>query len=137
MPVSNPISKSSAVDGTRLAIGAALAIGLGTAGTALVSTAEIAFPGAVVGLVLLAFLMRLPTVAEGVGALFDRVAPHMILFFVPAGSGIVAEAHSLAADWMVVGAVVLLGTPASVAAVALAAHAILDRRTGRDGMPLS
>lgn len=106
--------------------GAVLALGLGLAGGALAEAAGLALPGAVIGLVGLAALMALapPAAASGASALFDRVSPHMILLFVPAGSGVVSRAPDLAADWPAVGLAVLIGTPAVIAIVAVAAQAL-------------
>ena len=138
-----PTARSAATgvslrNSVHLAVGATLATGLGAMGVFLMSTAGLALPGAVVGLGLLALLLRFsPRAADGAEALFDRISPHMVLFFVPAGSGIVANADALMDDWLVLVLVVLLGTPAALAAVALAASAVLGRRSksGEDVSP--
>jgi holin-like protein len=112
-----------------LLAGGAVALVLGAAGTAVAHGAGLALPGAVIGLVALAVLLHLsPALDRGAGALFDRVAPHMVLLFVPAGSGVVARAADLSGDWLVLGAAVLIGTPATVAVAGLAAQALLARR---------
>lgn len=108
--------------------GALLAVCLGLLGTVIAEASGLALPGAVIGLVALAVLLHLtPSLEAGVGALFDRAAPHMILLFVPAGSGVLARAADLSGEWLAVGGAILLGTPLTIAVVAFAAQAIFSR----------
>jgi holin-like protein len=108
--------------------GVLLAVCLGLLGTAIAEASGLALPGAVIGLVALAVLLHVaPALEGGTGAAFDRAAPHMILLFVPAGSGVLARAADLSGDWLAVGGAILLGTPLTIAVVALAAQALFAR----------
>jgi putative effector of murein hydrolase LrgA (UPF0299 family) len=129
-----PLPACLGVDPARLALGALLATALGGAGVALVGLSGLALPGAMAGLGLLVVAIRLvPAAAAAAGALFDRLSPHMVLFLVPAGSGMLVRSGSLTEDWPAVVLAVLLGTPAVIAAVALVARAVFRRRALRGG----
>lgn len=118
-------ASSAMVSFPRLFAGAAVATGLGLGGTIAADALGLALLGVVLGLLGLALLISFaPDSVPGTGYLFDRMLPHMVLLFVPAGSGVVSKAFTLAGDWVVVVVVVLFSTPAVIAIVTVTAQAL-------------
>lgn len=96
--------------------GAAALVAAQAAGTALVTVLGIPVPGAVAGLLLLlAGLMALGRVPEGLGRVADLLLRHLNLFFVPAGVGLMAHLALLARDGAAIAVAVVLSTLAGLA----------------------
>lgn len=63
----------------------------------------------------------------GSGRIFDMVAPHVALFFVPAAVGVVASLNELGQSWGSILVAVLVGTSITLAATGLIAQALIRR----------
>lgn len=86
-------------------------------------------PGAVLGLLaVFALFARAGEADPETGRIFDAVAPHATLLFVPAVVGVVGNLEAVAAFWVTFLAVVTAGTAVTLVAVGLAAQLMLDRR---------
>lgn len=104
----------------------ALVFGLLIAGDAVAAATALPVPGPALGLAALALVfaaLRAPD--PDLAALFDAVAPHAPLLFIPAAAGIVAHLDLLAAQAVAIAAAVLMGTAAALVAAGLAAQALL------------
>jgi holin-like protein len=97
-------------------------------GNTVVDAAGLPFPGAVIGLIALAFYffwngdLDLRT-----ARLFDAISPVFPMFFVPAAVGIVANVAMLSSAWLHVATAITLGTATTIAATGLIAQALLRR----------
>ena len=111
----------------------AIVFGLLIAGDALAGATAAPVPGPALGLAALTacFAARRGADAD-LAALFDAVAPHAPLLFIPAAAGIVAHLDLLAAQAAAIAAAVLLGTAAALVAAGLAAQALLAAETRRE-----
>lgn len=113
--------------------GAAALVAAQAAGTALVTALGIPVPGAVAGLLLLlAGLMVLGRVPEGLGRVADLLLRHLNLFFVPAGVGLMAHLALLARDGAAIAVAVVLSTLAGLAVAGWVFMRLAARR-GRPG----
>lgn len=85
-------------------------------------------PGPVLGLGLMILHFAVAGGAEGeVGRLFDAVAPHLTVLFVPAGAGVLAHVGLIRDDVAVIAVAVIAGTLVTIAVTAAVAAAVLDR----------
>jgi holin-like protein len=101
---------------------------LGTVAVYLTTMAGLPIPGSILGLGTLFFwLLNTPGSGKCVEFLFDRSVPHMPLLFVPAGSGILTVLDQMRADWLPIGLAILIGTPLTMALVALFSVWILPK----------
>jgi len=93
-----------------------LAAALALLGDTCADALNVPVPGAVIGMIIVAILFAMRGgVDAGSARLFDAVAPHFSLFFVPAAVGVVASAELLANSWLYVTAAIVLGTTATIA----------------------
>ncbi len=78
-------------------------------------------PGPVLGLALFAAaLIASPRLLAAVRPTITEFLRHLSLLFVPAGVGVTAQLDRIAADWVAIGAALLLSTAAGIAVGALA-----------------
>ena len=111
----------------------ALVLVLAALGDQLAGALHAPVPGAAIGMtVLIAWFALRGGPDESSGRLFDGMAPHLPLFFVPAAVGIITGAELLSQAWAYIAAAIALGTAATIAATGLVAQALLraprDRR---------
>ena len=101
-------------------------------GDLVVESAGLPVPGAALGMLALAAWLttRGGTDAE-LARLFDRVAPHFTLFFIPAAVGVVDHADLLAAVWPHVLVAVVLGTSATIVITGRLAQHLLHAASAR------
>lgn len=105
------------------------------AGETAASLFHLPVPGAALGLLGLAALLAArggpdPTMER----LFDGVAPHAPILFVPMAVGVVASREALALFWAHLAVAVVVGTAATLVVTGLCAQALL-RRTERTTTP--
>lgn len=62
---------------------------------------------------------------ESMARLFDGLAPHLPLFFVPAAVGIVASVKLLSQAWVHIAVAIALGTAVTIATTGWVAQALL------------
>ena len=97
-------------------------------GDVFAATLEMPFPGAALGL---AALIGLFVVAgepdPDIARIFDAIAPHVPMFFVPAAVGVVAHLEAVSAFWLHFAAAIVASTGAAILATGLIAKAILRR----------
>jgi putative effector of murein hydrolase LrgA (UPF0299 family) len=87
---------------------------------------EAPVPGAALGLVALALVFALTGGPDqDMRRLFDMLAPHAPLLFVPAAVGVVANLDTLVLFWAAFTAAIILGTSAVLVVTALSAQALL------------
>jgi len=90
-------------------------------GEFVVTSADIPFPGPVVGMVLLfAFLAIKGGVPEKLGRVTDTLLSNLSLLFVPAGVGVMLHFELLGADAVPLSIALLLSTLATIAVTACA-----------------
>lgn len=86
-------------------------------GEAMVSIVNVPVPGPIAGM---AILMTSKGVATGavnreIERLFDLVAPHIPLFFIPSAVGFVAHLDLMVSKWLAIAIAVLIGTVLAIA----------------------
>jgi holin-like protein len=96
------------------------------AGDLVVRALGLPIPGPAVGMA----VMGLGFYASGgvdsdIERLFDAVAPHFPIFFIPAAVGFVASLDILAAEWLAVSVAILFSTVLAIAAVGLIFEALI------------
>lgn len=97
-------------------------------GEFVVTSADIPFPGPVVGMVMLfAFLAIKGGVPEKLGRVTDTLLSNLSLLFVPAGVGVMLHFELLGADAVPLSIALLLSTLATIAVTACA-MVLLNRR---------
>ena len=95
-------------------------LALAVLGDTLADALDAPVPGAAIGLVLLAGLFTVRGGPDRDSAvLFEGVAPHFPLFFIPAASGLVASTDLLASAWLYVATAILASTVAAIAVTGL------------------
>jgi holin-like protein len=83
-------------------------------------------PGAALGLIALALIFAVTGGPDpDIARLFDMVAPHAPLLFVPAAVGVVANLDTLVLFWAAFAAAIIFGTSAVLVVTALSAQALL------------
>lgn len=83
-------------------------------------------PGAALGMVALALMFAMNDGPDrDTSRLFDMIAPHAPLLFVPAAVGVVANLDTLVLFWAAYAAAVIFGTGAVLAVTGLSAQALL------------
>lgn len=98
------------------------------AGEVLARAAHLPLPGPVVGLVLMLGALALaPPIATRVEPAADGLLGNLSLLFVPAGVGVVQYFSLLAAEWLPIGAALLIGTSVTLAVTG----AMMRATTGR------
>jgi holin-like protein len=91
-------------------------------GEVLVAECGLPIPGAVIGMtVLFACFAVNGGVPDDLARLFDIAMPHLPLFFIPAGVGVVAETGAISQGILPVAVGIVGGTAATIAATAIAA----------------
>jgi putative effector of murein hydrolase LrgA (UPF0299 family) len=86
-------------------------------------------PGPVIGmLLLLAFVMLRPAVADAVEPTALEILRHLSLLFVPAGVGIMVSAGRLRGDALAVVVSIVVSTTLAIAVTALVTRALLRRQ---------
>lgn len=103
-----------------------LVLVLAVFGDTLANAVDAPIPGATIGLILLAagFAAR-GGPDPGSATLFDGVAPHFPLFFIPAASGLVASTDLLVSAWMHVVTAILVSTLLAIAVTGLVVQNML------------
>ncbi len=103
-----------------------LVLALAVLGDTLADALGAPVPGATIGLLLLAASFGARGGPDrGSTALFEGVAPHFPLFFIPAASGLVASADLLASAWLSVVTAILASTIAAIAITGLVVQGAL------------
>lgn len=104
----------------------AIVLVLAAVGDELVDAFQAPLPGAAIGMIFLVgwFAMRGGPDASS-ARLFDGVAPHLPLFFVPAAVGIIASAELLSQAWLYIALAIAFGTAATIAVTGMVAQALL------------
>jgi holin-like protein len=104
----------------------AIVLALAAAGDSLADAVQAPVPGAAVGMVFLVGVFALRGGPDaGAARLFDGMAPHLPLFFVPAAVGVITSAELLSQAWFHIAVAVALGTAATIAVTGLVAQALL------------
>ncbi len=86
----------------------------------------LSIPGPAVGMALMGFsFCAAGGVDKDIERLFDAVAPHFPIFFIPAAVGFVASLDILAAEWLAVSIAILFSTVLAIAATGLIFQALL------------
>lgn len=96
-----------------------------------VAVAALPIPGPVVGM--LALFLTLVIRKHGFESLevtASTLLRHLSLLFVPAGVGVMVHVQRLGAEWLPIGAALLLSTVLSLAATALVMNLLVRRRRG-------
>ncbi len=108
---------------------------LQAAGEALVHALALPFPGPVIGLVLLLFLLPWALVREPVAAAADLLLAHLSLLFVPVGVGVITHLGLVSAHGLPLLLVIVLSTWIGMAVTALVLRALLqaEPKEQRDG----
>lgn len=95
-------------------------------GNAIVDTFDLPFPGAVIGMILLAMMFfRRGELDPRSAQLFDAISPVFPMFFVPAAVGVVANLATLSSAWLYVVAAITVGTAATIIVTGAVAQALL------------
>lgn len=95
---------------------------------AVVAGSGLPIPGPALGLmVLFAIFCWRGGPDPGSGRIFDMVAPHVALFFVPAAVGVVASLNELGQSWGSILVAVLVGTSITLGVTGLIAQALMRR----------
>lgn len=97
-------------------------LGCQAAGEVIVAGLDLPIPGAIVGMAILFGYLSWRGIQAELGKLFDRVIPHLPLFFIPAGVGFVAEIEVIRQSSLVVAVAVLAGTVVTIASSAILAE---------------
>ena len=90
-----------------------------SAGELIARGASLAFPGPVLGMLILLLALRVPFVREPVGAAADALLAHLSLLFVPVGVGVIAHIGLVSQYGGRLLAVVVVSTLLGMAATAL------------------
>ena len=106
---------------------------LQAAGEALVHGLAFPFPGPVVGLVLLLFLLPWAWVREPVTAAADLLLAHLSLLFVPVGVGVITHLGLVSAHGLPLLLVIVLSTWIGMAVTALVLRALLRAEPKEQG----
>lgn len=116
-------------DARRLVLGLLILLALFLAGDWIARTARLPLPGSVVGMLILAALLRLRWISvRFVQPAAELLIRHMTLLFVPAGVGLMVYGDVLAREWVPIVVASAVGTVAVLMAVAW-----LQQRQERDG----
>lgn len=100
-------------------------------GESLVVAAGLPVPGPVVGMALLfALLVVLGRVPAELEATAEGLLRHLSLLFVPAGVGVILHAALIGDEWLPIGAALVAGTLATIAATAWL-MVLFERAAGR------
>lgn len=104
----------------------AIVFALAAMGDSLVDIFELPVPGAALGMIMLAgFFSWRRGPGTSMAGLFDGMAPHLPLFFVPAAVGIVASAELLSQAWVHIATAIALGTATTIGVTGLIAQRLL------------
>lgn len=105
-----------------------LVLTLSLVGDAIAAVLEAPVPGAAIGLALLTglFVLRKGPDAGSV-RLFETVAPHFPLFFIPAAVGIVSSTELLSQTWLFFVAAIVFSTAVTIAVTGHLAQLLLER----------
>ena len=100
---------------------------LQSAGEALARLLDLAFPGPVVGMVLLLGALRWPAVRDSVAAVAEFLLTHLSLLFVPVGVGVMTHLGLLSRYGLRLGVVIVLSTWVRLGVTALVLRALMRR----------
>ena len=100
---------------------------LQSAGEALARLLHLAFPGPVVGMVLLLGALRWPAVRDSVAAVAEFLLTHLSLLFVPVGVGVMTHLGLLSRYGLRLGVVIVLSTWVGLGVTALVLRALMRR----------
>jgi putative effector of murein hydrolase LrgA (UPF0299 family) len=100
---------------------------LQSAGEALARLLDLAFPGPVVGMVLLLGALRWPAVRDSVAAVAEFLLTHLSLLFVPVGVGVMTHLGLLSRYGLRLGVVIVLSTWVGLGVTALVLRALMRR----------
>jgi len=100
---------------------------LQSAGEALARLLHLAFPGPVVGMVLLLGALRWPAVRDSVAAVAEFLLAHLSLLFVPVGVGVMTHLGLLSRYGLRLGVVIVLSTWVGLGVTALVLRALMRR----------
>lgn len=96
------------------------------AGDVLVAVTGLPVPGAVLGMLGLAFVYsRWPDATAGLARLFDAVIPFAAVLFVPAAVGVIANVDAIASAWLPIALAITLSTAAALIVTGLAFQILL------------
>lgn len=95
------------------------------AGEALVRTLGIVFPGPVVGMGLLFLgLLAYGRAGKALDTVADTILGHLSLLFVPAAVGVVQQIGLIRANWLAIGAALIISTLATLIVTVLTFRAV-------------
>ena len=88
---------------------------------------RVPIPGAAIGLIMLSVLFFYKGGPDdGSVRVFDTVAPHFPMFFVPSAVGVIAAAESLFQVWFYVVVAIAAGTVVTIGVVGIVANTLIN-----------
>ena len=101
---------------------------LSVIGDAIAASLDAPVPGSAIGLLLLTSLFVVRNGPDaGAVRLFEAVAPHFPLFFIPAAVGVVASTEVLSQTWLFFVAAIVFSTTVTIAVTGRLAQVLLER----------
>jgi len=110
--------------------GLAWLLALQSVGELLARGLALPFPGPVVGMLLLLFALRVPTVREPVAACANFLLSHLSLLFVPVGVGVMTHLGLVSQYGVRILLVIVLSTWIGLGVTALTVHLLRNNRHG-------
>lgn len=108
---------------------AALVLALVVVCDSVAQTIGIPVPGAAVGMILLFAVFKVRNGPDlGTAAIFDRIAPHIPVFFIPAATGIIINLDAFGREWISILLAIVVGTSLALIATGCLMQALLRKR---------